>query len=110
MAERLNEPSQPTSRKNWTDVELICLWSDDIIQEELEGPRNKLVFEKISKSLNNKGYKRTTGQCRDKIKKLTIEKYRTTIMLLGLNVKHASFLRSLMLFLVSNQLPALQYV
>uniref|UniRef100_A0A1X7UK71 Myb/SANT-like DNA-binding domain-containing protein n=1 Tax=Amphimedon queenslandica TaxID=400682 RepID=A0A1X7UK71_AMPQE len=71
MAERLNEPSQP--RNSWTDketVELICLWSDDIIQEELEGPRNKLVFEKISKSLNNKGYKGTTGQCRDKIKKL----------------------------------------
>lgn len=59
--------------KNWSDeetAELISIWSDDVIQEGLEGPRNKDIFEKISKNLMKKGHNRSIEQCREKIKKL----------------------------------------
>ena len=36
-----------------------AVWSDDIIQKELEGSRNKDVFEKISRILTKKGYNRS---------------------------------------------------
>ena len=60
--------------KNWSDeevYELIEVWSDDTIQEQLEGShRNQQVYKKISKTLAEKGYTRTWDQCRQKVKKL----------------------------------------
>ena len=66
--------------KNWTDeetAELLAAWSDDVIQEELEGPRNKDVFEKLSQILKSKGFDRSMVQCRERIKKLKKD-YRKT--------------------------------
>ena len=51
--------------KNWTDeetAELFAAWSDDVIQEELEGPRHKNVFEKLSQTLKSKGFHRSMVQ------------------------------------------------
>ena len=60
--------------KNWSNeevYELIEVWSDDTIQEQLEGShRNQQVYKKISKTLAEKGYTRTWDQCRQKVKKL----------------------------------------
>ena len=59
---------------NWTREEtfkLISLWSEDVIQEQLEGcRRNSLVYRKIADDLYEAGYSRSLEQCRDKIKKL----------------------------------------
>lgn len=59
---------------NWTREEtfkLISLWSEDVIQEQLEGCcRNSLVYCKIADDLCEAGYSRSLEQCRDKIKKL----------------------------------------
>ena len=58
----------------WRDEEvfqLVDFWSDDVIQCQLEGcKRNKDVYEKISKLMQEKGYTKTAVQCREKIKKL----------------------------------------
>ena len=58
----------------WTDKEtlkLIEVWSEDRIQEELEGCRkNRQVFEKIVEKLKSAGFERTVEQCRVKVKKL----------------------------------------
>ena len=62
-----------TRGKIWSDketLELIALWSDDVVQEELEGPRNKDVYQRICAKLHKKGFERNISQCRDKIKKL----------------------------------------
>ena len=60
--------------RNWTEeevYELIDVWSDDIIQSQLEGSqRNQHVYKKISQKLQEKGYERTWDQCRQKMKKL----------------------------------------
>ena len=65
---------------NWTREEtfkLISLWSEDIIQEQLEGCcRNSQVYCKIVNDLREAGYLRSLEQCRDKIKKLKGE-YKT---------------------------------
>ena len=59
---------------NWTRDEtfkLISLWSEDVIQQQLEGcRRNSLVFRQIANGLCEVGFSRTLEQCRDKIKKL----------------------------------------
>ena len=59
---------------NWTREEtfkLISLWSEDVIQEQLEGcRRNSLVYRRIADDLREAGFARTLEQCRDKIKKL----------------------------------------
>ena len=59
---------------NWTREEtfkLINLWSEDVIQQQLEGcRRNSLVYRKIADDLGEAGYTRSLEQCRDKIKKL----------------------------------------
>ena len=59
---------------NWTREEtfkLISLWSEDVIQEQLEGcRRNSLVYRRIADDLREAGFSRTLEQCRDKIKKL----------------------------------------
>jgi len=58
----------------WTDAEtfkLIELWSDETIQEGLEGcKKNSQVYAKLSDQMHKVGYKRTLVQCRDKVKKL----------------------------------------
>ena len=59
---------------NWTREEtfkLINLWSEDVIQQQLEGCwRNSLFYQKIADDLGEAGYTRSLEQCRDKIKKL----------------------------------------
>ena len=59
---------------NWSREEvykLISLWSDDVIQEQLEGcRRNSQVYKKIADSLREAGFNRTFEQCREKMKKL----------------------------------------
>ena len=58
----------------WSDEEvcdLIHLWGDDKIQQELDGAsRNKPIFDEIAKKMDEKGYKRDWKQCRAKIKNL----------------------------------------
>ena len=50
---------------------LISLWSEDVIQQQLEGcRRSSLVFRQIANDLREAGFSRTLEQCRDKIKKL----------------------------------------
>ena len=60
--------------KNWSDEEvydLIDIWSDDTVQEQLEGSRrNQHIYSKISERMKEKGYTRTMDQCRQKMKKL----------------------------------------
>ena len=59
---------------NWTREEtfkLISLWSEDVIQEQLEGcRRNRSVYSRLADNLREAGFSRTLEQCRDKIKKL----------------------------------------
>ena len=59
---------------NWTREEtfkLISLWSEHVIQQQLEGcQRNSLVYRKIANDLGEASYTRSLEQCRDKIKKL----------------------------------------
>ena len=60
-----------TRGKNWSDketLELIALWSDDVVQEELEGPKNKDIYQRICAKLHEKGFERNISQCREKIK------------------------------------------
>ena len=58
----------------WTDDEtlkLINFWGDEVVQVLMEGcSRNRHVYERLARELENAGYKRTWVQCRDKIKKL----------------------------------------
>ena len=69
-------PKQDRGR-NWSDEEiraLISVWSDDVIQAELEGThRNQHVYKKMSAELEKLGYRRTWDKCRDKVKKLKQE-------------------------------------
>ena len=59
---------------NWSnnDVQaLICVWGEDIIQQELEGSvRNEKVYKQIAHRLAEMGIERTSKQCREKVKKL----------------------------------------
>ena len=62
---------------NWTDREvfrLIDCWSEEGIQEQLEGSRrNKHVYDKLSRSLAEHDIEKTGEQCRTKVKKLRQE-------------------------------------
>lgn len=62
---------------NWTDREvfrLIDCWSEEGIQEQLEGARrNKHVYDKLSRSLAEHDIEKTGEQCRTKVKKLRQE-------------------------------------
>ena len=50
---------------------LIEVWSEEEIQEQLEGlKRNKHIYEKLSSKLRKDGYNKTGEQCRSKVKKL----------------------------------------
>ena len=63
--------------RNWCDEEvraLISVWSDDVIQGELEGThRNQHVYKKMSAELEKRGYHRSWEKCREKVKKLKQE-------------------------------------
>jgi len=54
----------------WTDAKtfkLIELWSDETIQEGLEGcKKNSQVYAKLSDQMHKVGYEKTLVQCRDK--------------------------------------------
>ena len=58
----------------WSDCEvssLITIWGDADIQEQLDGAtRNKSIFQKISRKLQESGYQRDWQECRNKIKNL----------------------------------------
>ena len=65
--------SEKVAKRNWSDketLELIPLWSDDVVQEELEGRRNKDVYQRRCAKLHEKGFERNISQCREKVKKL----------------------------------------
>ena len=70
--------------------ELIEVWSDDTIQDQLEGShRNQQVYKKISKILAEKGYTRMCDQCRQKVKKLRKDYKRlTTTVKQDVSAKH----------------------
>ena len=59
---------------NWMDTEvfqLISCWSEEGIQEHLEGcKRNKHIYERLSKLLAEHNIEKTGQQCRTKVKKL----------------------------------------
>ena len=54
----------------WADKEvkaLLAIWGDSKIQEELDGAvRNKAIFERIAKKLQEQGYELDWKQCRTK--------------------------------------------
>ena len=58
----------------WADKEvkaLLAIWGDSRIQEELDGAvRNKAIFERIAKKLQEQGYERDWKQCHAKVKNL----------------------------------------
>ena len=57
----------------WSDNEvaaLIAIWGDADIQDQLDGAtRNKTIFDKISKKLQENGYNMDGQQCRAKIER-----------------------------------------
>ena len=61
----------------WTEEEttkLIEIWSEDAIQAMLEGSRrNREIFIRISKEMENCGFCKSGDQCSCKIKKLRFE-------------------------------------
>uniref|UniRef100_A0A8C5S232 Myb/SANT-like DNA-binding domain-containing protein n=1 Tax=Laticauda laticaudata TaxID=8630 RepID=A0A8C5S232_LATLA len=63
--------------KHWCDNEvraLINIWSDEEIQQMLEGAtRNKEIFEEIARRLMKVGIDRDWKQCRTKYKNLKYE-------------------------------------
>lgn len=65
--------------QTWSDKEVRCLisiWSDDHIQQQLEGAqRNKPIFEKVAKKMMEMGYQQDEKRCRDKVKNFRL-KYR----------------------------------
>ena len=62
---------------NWSDSEtfkLIELWSEEGVQEQLEGSkRNKHVYARLSSELEKHGIVKSGEQCRGKVKKLRQE-------------------------------------
>ncbi|XP_071490667.1 uncharacterized protein [Diadema antillarum] len=64
-------------RANWDDNEVIFflnLWSDVEVQKQLDGTvRNKKVFRDIAARMEEAGYRRSSDQLRDKLKKLKKE-------------------------------------
>ena len=55
---------------------LVGVWGQANVQNELDGvTRNRVVYERIAKEMEELGYERTWQQCRTKIKNMT-QKYR----------------------------------
>ena len=61
----------------WSDEEmraLIAIWGEANVQEELDGAvRNKVVYQDISRKLQEQGYNREWEQCKTKIHNLKKE-------------------------------------
>ena len=52
---------------------LLALWGEEGVQEQLEGAkRNKHVYDKIAKQVQEKGISKISEQCRVKMKKLKL--------------------------------------
>ena len=70
-----------TRSASWSDKEiraLISEWSEEKIQEELEGStRNKQIYAKIAAGMKKQGYIRDWKHCRDKIKNLKTQYKKT---------------------------------
>ena len=83
----------------WKDIEtykLIELWSDETIQEQLEGcKKNKDIYDKLSREMEKCWYIKSGSQCRDKIKKLKGEyrKIRDHNNITGRNRKLRNFMK-----------------
>ena len=103
----------------WTDEEtlkLIEIWSEDKIQEELDGcKKNKHIlshiYDKIAARMTKAGFDRTFDQCRVKVKKLRGE-YRKVKD--GNNKKEktgksGSTLKLLMIYWVQDHLQSQKY-
>ena len=74
----MSSTTASTSRGSlWSDEEvraLIAIWGEANVQEELDGAvRNKVVYQDISKKLQEQGYNREWEQCKTKIKNLKKE-------------------------------------
>ena len=55
-------------------LKLIETWSEDKIQEELDGcKKNKHIYDKIAARMTKAGFARTFDQCRITVKKLRRE-------------------------------------
>ena len=55
---------------------LIGIWGQESVQSQLDSVvRNRAIYEKVAKKLEEAGYERTWQQCRTKIRNLT-QKYR----------------------------------
>ena len=69
--------STSTRGSLWSDEEvraLIAIWGEANVQEELDGAvRNRVVFQDISKKLQDQGYNREWEQCKTKLKNLKKE-------------------------------------
>ena len=79
MKTRRTRGSNPKADRgrNWCDEEvllLISVWSDDVIQAELEGCHwNQHIFHQMSDELSKHEYERRWEKCKDKIKKFKQE-------------------------------------
>ena len=63
----------------WTSAEtqaLIAIWGEEEIQNALDGVvRNKTIYLKVARAMDELGHAKTWQQCRTKVKNL-VQKYR----------------------------------
>ena len=73
----------------WSDEETfvpIEIWGEDSIQAMLEGTRrNKDVFVKIAKAIEERGFTKSAVQCSAKIKRLRLSTNRYGMLIPGVN-------------------------
>ncbi|XP_074803674.1 LOW QUALITY PROTEIN: uncharacterized protein LOC141984497 [Natator depressus] len=63
----------------WEVLDLIAVWEDESVLSELRSKRrNAKIFEKISKSMKDRGYNRDPQQCHVKLKELRQTYQKTT--------------------------------
>nr|XP_046152738.1 myb/SANT-like DNA-binding domain-containing protein 2 [Oncorhynchus gorbuscha] len=83
MLLELTQPDSPVKEEpyeksgySWTSQEvhaLLTLWADESVQEQLLAYKNEHVYATFSSELAVLGFKKTSRQCRDKLKKLRQE-------------------------------------
>uniref|UniRef100_A0A8C8JUK2 C2H2-type domain-containing protein n=1 Tax=Oncorhynchus tshawytscha TaxID=74940 RepID=A0A8C8JUK2_ONCTS len=83
MLLELTQPDSPVKEEpyeksgySWTSQEvhaLLTLWADESVQEQLLTYKNEHVYATFSSELAVLGFKKTSRQCRDKLKKLRQE-------------------------------------
>ncbi|XP_045067912.1 uncharacterized protein LOC121559022 [Coregonus clupeaformis] len=72
----VKEEPYEKSGYSWTSQEvhaLLTLWADESVQEQLLAYKNEHVYATFSSELAVLGFKKTSRQCRDKLKKLRQE-------------------------------------